>query len=172
MAVERYQFEPARSTVGFSVRHLMVTRVPGRFTRFSGTLLFDPDAPERSSVTLEVETASFTTGQDDRDAAVRSADFLDVRRFPKLAFRSTAIRAAGRQRFTVEGELTVRDVTRPVRLEVEGPKRGDDRLGFTARGTISRKDFALSFGPVLEAGGVTVADKVELQLELEATRSW
>jgi polyisoprenoid-binding protein YceI len=166
--------DPARSEVSFSVRHLMVSKVRGRFARFSGELVAGDD-PLDSSVEATVDIASIDTSSADRDAYLRSADALDLERYPSLTYRSTGIHADG-DGYVVEGELTLRGVTRsvPLALEVHGfvPQSpfGDSRVGFSARAEISRKDFGISFDAPIEGGGIVVGDKIQIDLEVEAIR--
>ena len=166
--------DPTHSEVSFSVRHLMVSKVRGRFARFSGELVTGDD-PVDSSVEATVDLASIDTNSEDRDAHLRSPDFLDVERYPSLTYRSTGVRADG-DGFVVDGELTLHGVTRsvPLALEVHGflPESpfGDSRVGFSARAEISRKDFGISFDAPLENGGVVVGDKIQIDLEVEAIR--
>ncbi len=166
--------DPTHSEVSFSVRHLMVSKVRGRFARFSGELVTGTDAVD-SSVEATVDLASIDTNSEDRDAHLRSPDFLDVERYPSLTYRSTGVRAEG-DGFVVDGELTLHGVTRsvPLALEVHGflPESpfGDSRVGFSARGEISRKEFGISFDAPLENGGVVVGDKIQIDLEVEAIR--
>lgn len=166
--------DPTHSEVSFSVRHLMVSKVRGRFARFSGELVTGND-PVDSSVEATVDLASIDTNSEDRDAHLRSPDFLDVERYPSLTYRSTEIRA-DRDGYVVDGELTLHGVTRsvPLALEVHGflPESpfGDSRVGFSARAEISRKEFGISFDAPLENGGVVVGDKIQVDLEVEAIR--
>lgn len=166
--------DPTHSEVSFSVRHLMVSKVRGRFARFSGELVTGND-PVDSSVEATVDLASIDTNSEDRDAHLRSPDFLDVETYPSLTYRSTGVRA-DRDGYVVDGELTLHGVTRsvPLALEVHGflPESpfGDSRVGFSARAEISRKEFGISFDAPLENGGVVVGDKIQVDLEVEAIR--
>jgi polyisoprenoid-binding protein YceI len=166
--------DPVHSEVGFSVRHLMVSKVRGRFTDFDATFVTGED-PLASSLSASVELASIDTGNADRDAHLRSPDFLDVEQHPRLEYRSTAVREDG-DGFVVDGELSLHGVTRPVslRLEVHGfqPQSpfGDARAGFTATGEIDRSDFGIEFNAPLEGGGVMIGNKVQITLEIEAIR--
>jgi len=166
--------DPSHSEVSFSVRHLMVSKVRGRFARFSGELMTGDD-PVDSSVEATVDIASIDTNSEDRDAHLRSPDFLDVESYPWLTYRSTGVRADG-DGWVVDGELTLHGVTRsvPLALEVHGflaeSPFGDSRVGFSASTEISRKDFDVSFDAPLEGGGVVVGDKIQIDLEVEAIR--
>jgi polyisoprenoid-binding protein YceI len=171
----RYGLDPSHSHVGFTVRHAMVSKVRGRFAEVSGSIVIGED-PTASSVTVEIPAGSIDTRDEQRDGHLRSPDFLDVEQFPALTFRSTSVRPAGSGRWQVEGELTVRDQTRPVLLDVdfEGgvvDPWGNHRIGFSARASIDREDFGLTWNQVLEAGGFLVGKKIGIEIEAEATRS-
>jgi len=170
----KYELDPTHSHVGFSVRHLMVSSVRGRFASFRGTLTVAED-PSASSVVAEIDAASIDTGDPQRDAHLRSAEFLDVERYPTITYRSTAVRPDGGDRWRVEGELALHGVTRPVDLEVSFQggvidPQGAARVGFNARTEIIRDDFGLTWNQALETGGVAVGRKVTVELEVEAVR--
>ena len=175
MAIESWTFDTAHSTVGFWVRHLMVSKVHGRFTQWSGNLAFDPDHPELSSVEVSIDTASIDTREAQRDTHLRSADFFDVEKFPALTFKSTAVAATGTGHYKVTGDLTLHGVTHPAELAVAFTGRakhpyGGERLGFEASTSINRSDYGVVWNMVLEAGGLTVSDKVTIDLDVQATR--
>lgn len=164
--------DPVHSHVGFSVRHMMVTTVRGKFTAFNGTLDIDPADFTRSRIEGDIDVASIDTGNADRDNHLRSADFFDVASHPKINFKSTAIARDG-DGYKVTGDLTIRGATHPVTLDVEyaGTSKnpwGQVVSGVSATGAINRKDFGLVWNAVLETGGVAVADKVKLELEIQA----
>jgi polyisoprenoid-binding protein YceI len=167
-----YQIDPAHSSAQFSVRHMMVTNVHGGFKKIQGTVVYDPENPANSSVTAEIDASSITTNEDQRDAHLRSADFLDVEKFPTLTFRSTRVESAGEGEVKLAGDLTIHGVTRPVVLDVEGlaPEGkdpwGNIRSGATARTKIKRSDFGLSWNAALETGGFLVGDDVKIELDL------
>ena len=167
-----WTIDPVHSEVGFSIRHLMVTKVRGRFTDFSGTFT-TADDPAASSVEATVQLASIDTANADRDAHIRSADFFDVDQHPTLTYRSTGIRADG-EGFVVDGELSLHGVTKqvPLQLEVNGFQAvtpfGDSRVGFSATAEIDRRDFGIVFNAPLEGGGVALANKVNISLEIQA----
>ena len=170
-----WQIDPAHSLVEFSVRHMMVSTVKGRFTDVKGSIAFDPADLSRSSVEVAVGAASITTGDDQRDAHLRSADFLDVERFPTLTFTSTRVEPVGAsaQRARIFGQLTLHGVTREVVLEAElngsgQTPYGTTVAGFTAHTTINRKDFDLTWNVALETGGWLVSDTIKINLEVEA----
>jgi polyisoprenoid-binding protein YceI len=168
-----WEIDPVHSEVSFLVRHLVVSKVRGRFDQFSGTIVTNEDLA-RSSVNVTIDAASVNTNEPNRDNHVRSADFLDVENFPNITFRSTAVRSEGGA-YLVDGELTIRGVTRPVTLDVAvngftpDPYVGT-RTGFSAATEINREDFGVSYnGPIPGAGNAMVlSDKVSLILEVEA----
>jgi polyisoprenoid-binding protein YceI len=168
-----WTIDPVHSEVGFSVRHMMVSKVRGKFSTFTGEIVTGAN-PLDSSATAEIDLSSIDTGNEQRDDHLRSADFFDIEKTPTMTYRSTGIRPDGDD-FVVDGELTLRGVTRqvPLRLELNGfgpDAYGGVRAGFTAIGEINRHDFGVSWNAAIEAGGVVVADKVTLHLEIEAVR--
>jgi len=170
-AAGTWTMDPMHSEVGFSVRHMMVSKVRGRFTKFSGELVTAED-PLASSVTAEIDLASIHTGAEQRDAHLRSIDFFDVENHPVMTYRSKGLRQDGGD-YVLDGELTLKGITRSVPLKVElngfGPDAyGGTRAGFTAAGEINRQDFGVTWNAAMETGGVVVADKVAINLEIEA----
>jgi len=166
-----WTIDPVHSEVGFSVRHMMVSKVRGKFAGFSGDLVTGQD-PLDSSVTATIDLSSIDTGNPDRDNHLRSADFFEVEQHKTMTYRSTRVRADGDD-YVLDGELTLKGVTRPVPLRLElggfGPDAyGGTRAGFTATGEIKRSDFGVDFNAVLETGGLVVSDKVAIHLEIEA----
>jgi polyisoprenoid-binding protein YceI len=166
-----WTIDPVHSEVGFSVRHMMVSKVRGKFTSFSGEIVTG-ETPADSSATAEIDLASIDTGADQRDAHIRSADFFDVESYPKMIYRSTGVRPDGDD-FILDGDLTLKGVTRsvPLRLELNGfgpDAFGGTRAGFTATTEINRRDFGVNFSAALQNGGAVVADKVTIHLEIEA----
>ncbi len=171
---DTWKIDAAHSTVGFSVRHLVISTVRGQFSSFSGTIALDDADVTRSTVEATIDAASLGTQVPDRDKHLRSPDFFDVARYPTLSFRSTRIEKAG-EALKVTGDLTLHGVTRPVTLDatmtpaVKG-MMGESRRGFSATARISRKEFGLAWNKLVEAGPV-VGDEVAISLELEAVRS-
>ena len=166
-----WTIDPVHSEVGFSVRHMMVSKVRGKFTKFSGQLVTAQDLLS-SSVTAEIELSSIETGAEQRDAHLRSPDFFDTENHPLMTYRSTGIRADGGD-YIVDGELTLKGVTKNVPLKLElngfGPDAyGGTRAGFTATTEINRQDFGVNWNAAMETGGVVVSDKVAIHLEIEA----
>jgi len=166
-----WAIDPVHSEVGFSVRHMMVSKVRGKFGTFAGEIVTG-SSPLDSGVTATIDLASIDTGNPDRDTHIRSADFFDVDANKTMTYRSTGVRAEGDD-YVMDGDLTLKGVTRQVSLRLEvggfGPDAyGGTRAGFTATGEIRRSDFGVDFNPALETGGVVVSDKVNLHLEIEA----
>jgi len=166
-----WDIDPDHSNVEFVARHLL-SRVRGRFAAFEGALTVGDD-PADSSVEITIDADSIETRQPERDAHLRSPDFLDADRFPHLRFRSTAVRVLDAGRAEIDGELTIRDVTRPVTLDVEYLGWSDDpyggkRAGFSARTAIERDEFGASWNVVVETGGLLVGKLVQIELEIEA----
>ena len=173
-AAASYGIDASHSHVGFSVRHVMVSRTKGRFADLRGEVVIAED-PLESSVEVEIDAASIDTRDEKRDEHLRSADFLDVEHHPTLTYRSRSVTPAGRGHWTVEGDLTVRGVTRSVPLDVvfEGGARdpwGGERIGFTATAELDREAFGLTWNQALETGGVLVGKAVKIEIEAEAVR--
>ena len=169
-----FVLDSAHTHVGFSVRHMMVSKVRGSFSDVAGTVTVADD-PLASAVTVELQTASVDTRDEGRDGHLKSADFFDAEAYPTITYRSTSVSNVGKGRFTVVGDLTVRDVTRPVELEVtyEGAGRdpwGNERIGLSARGEIDREAFGLTWNQSLETGGVLVGKAIRIEIEAEAVR--
>jgi polyisoprenoid-binding protein YceI len=174
-AVSTWTIDGAHSVAEFAVKHMMVSTVKGRFHDLRGSLEIDEANPTNSRVEAEIETASVDTGQEQRDAHLRSEDFFAAERFPVMTFRSTRVEQVSDDEWKVYGDLTIRDVTRPVVLETEfeGQIRdafGNQRAAFTATTTINRRDFGLNWNGVIEAGGVVVQDKVKITLHIAALK--
>lgn len=169
-----WNIDPVHSEVGFSVRHMMVSKVRGRFTNFSGQIV-TADDPLQSSVTAEIDLTSIHTGQEQRDQHIQSADFFEVETYPTMTYKSTGLRVEDGE-YILDGDLTLKGVTRnvPLRLELNGfgpDAYGGYRAGFTATGELNRRDFNVNFNAPLQNGGVVVADKIQLQLEIEAVKA-
>jgi polyisoprenoid-binding protein YceI len=174
-------FEPGHTAAEFCARHMMVTYVRGHFKNVHGKLVFDPENPRDSRVEVRIDAKSIWTGEPDRDAHLRSADFLDVEHYPEITFTGSNVRVVGDHDFTLSGQLMIRGVTREVVLEVrylgqwqtpwwengvdKGPKT---RAGFLAKTTINRQEFGVSWNSLLDKGGVVVGDMVEITIDAEA----
>jgi polyisoprenoid-binding protein YceI len=175
MANETWQVDGAHSAVNLTVRHMVISKVRGRFAKWNAKLALDTGDLSRSSVEVEIDAASIDTGVADRDAHLRSADFLDAAKHPAITYRSKRVEAVSGDRLRVVGDLTIRGTAREVVLDVEYGGQGKDpwgnpRAGFTASASINRKDFGLTWNQALETGGVLVADRVDIEIELQAVR--
>jgi polyisoprenoid-binding protein YceI len=165
-----WTIDPVHSDVGFTARHMMVSKVRGRFARFDGKIVTGA-SPLESTVTANIDLTSIDTNNGQRDEHIRSADFFDVATHPTMTFVSTGVRADGDD-YILDGNLTLKGVTKAVPLKLEvggfGPDAyGGTRAGFTASGEINRQDFGVSFNAALETGGVVVSDKITIHLEVE-----
>ncbi len=171
-----YQIDPAHSTAHFVVRHMMITNVRGAFSNIQGTVLYDPADLATSKIDVSIDTATIRTGVDERDAHLKSADFFDVEKFPKIIFQSKRIERSGDE-LKVLGDLTLHGVTREVILKLEGPTQeekdpwGNLRIGASAAAKIKRSDFGLTWNAALETGGVLVGDEVKIELEVSLIKS-
>lgn len=179
--MKRWTFEPGHTAVEFCARHMMVTNVRGHFKNVHGTLLFDPEEPASAQLEATVDASKVWTGDPERDAHLRSADFLDVAAFPTITFKSDGMELIGPTDAKVYGKITIRGVTKPLTFHVKflgtwetpwwengidhGPKT---RAGFLATGRLNRHDFGVSWNSVLDRGGVIVGDDVEITLDAEA----
>jgi polyisoprenoid-binding protein YceI len=172
-AAGTYTLDVSHSSIGFVVKHLMVSKTRGTFTGFSGTVVIGED-PTQSSVEVTVDVSSIETRDEKRDGHLRSADFFDVEQFPTMTFRSTSVKPAGDE-WVVDGDLTVHGVTGPLQLKVafEGAANtpwGGQAIGFSAKGEVNREDFGLTWNQALETGGVLVGKKIELEIEAEVVK--
>jgi len=172
-----WNIDPVHTTAEFKVRHMMITNVKGQFTGVTGVLTLDEQDVTKSHIETSIEAASINTREADRDTHLKSADFLDVEKFPTLTFASTHIARTRGDELEVEGNLTIHGVTRKVLFAVEGPTPpgkdpwGNTRIGWTATTKINRKDFGLNWNAALETGGILVGDDVTLTLDVEAVKA-
>jgi polyisoprenoid-binding protein YceI len=176
METNTWTLDTAHSGIAFSVRHMVVAKVRGRFGSWTGSVKLDDQDLTRSELDVQIDASSIDTGNEQRDTHLRSADFLDVEQFPHLRFQSTRVENAGGERFRVLGKLTIHGVTRDITLEVERGGQGKDpwgnqRVGFAATTSILRSDFGLTWNQALETGGVLVADRVDIELDVQAVQS-
>jgi len=167
-----YALDPTHSRLGFSTRHAMVTTVRGSFKEFSGEAVVDTENPAASKVDVTIKAASVDTGVPDRDGHLQSADFFDVENYPEITFVSTDVVRDGDE-WTITGDLTIKDVTKPISIEFEenGSARdpfGNLRIGFEGKAVLNRKDFGLSWNAALETGGFLVSDKIKLEFDISA----
>ena len=171
-----WKVDPSHSHVEFAVRHLMIATVKGRFGDVSGTLQGDETDLDIASIELTIPVSSIDTREAQRDAHLRSADFFETETFPEIRFRSRKIAKAGGDTFTVDGDLTIRDVTQPITLTVVSGGRatdpwGNERVAYSTTAKINRKDFGLTWNQALETGGVLVGDEIKVSAELEFVRA-
>jgi polyisoprenoid-binding protein YceI len=169
---ETYAIDPHHTQVAFKIRHFF-SKVQGRFNTFEGTIVLDRADLAKGSVSFSIDAASIDTNAPDRDNHLRSADFFDVEKSPKITFKSTRVKQVAKDKLQVEGNLTIRGVTRPVTLDVDvlgfGPGAGF-RGGFEARTTINRADYGVSWNKALEGGGTVLGNDVEIAINVEAVR--
>lgn len=171
-----WNIDATHSTIGFSIRHMVFSKVRGRFLKYTGAIRLDDGDLASSWVEVAIDAASIDTGTAQRDDHLRSPEFFGVEKFPELRFRSTRVEDLGGGRLRVIGELTIRDTTREVALDAESAGRGMDpwgneRIGFVAKTSIDRKDFGLAWNQLLEAGGVLVGDRVDMELDVQAVNT-
>jgi polyisoprenoid-binding protein YceI len=171
----RWRIDPDHSEIRFAIRHLMISTVRGRFTRFRGDLIYDDVRERPAGVLVEIDAASIDTGHTQRDLHLRSGDFFDVESHPQILFASKHIEPIGGNHYQVDGDLRLRGETRPVVLDVTFEGTGEDpsgqmRASFTATTQIDRRDFGLTWNRPLEAGGVLVGDMVRIYLEIQAVQ--
>lgn len=174
-AASTWNIDPAHSSVEFSVKHMMISTVRGRFRGVKGSIVIDEERQSEAVITAAIDVASVDTGVEQRDAHLRSDDFFNAERYPEITFRSTRIERDG-ERWRMTGDLTLRDVTRSVVLDVEYDGQVTDanskqRAGFTARTAINRHDFGVSWNGLIEAGGVAVSDKVKITINVAVVRA-
>ncbi len=170
-----WEIDPAHTSAGFKVRHLMIANVKGEFTGVTGKLNLDDKDILKSSVEVSMDVASVNTGNSKRDEHLKTADFFDAAKFPKLTFKSTKVEKQG-DKLAVTGDLTLHGVTKPVTLQVEFTSEvkdpwGNTRRGATATGKVNRKEFGLSWNKTLDGGGVAVGEEVQLNIEAELTKA-
>ncbi|MGQ0802893.1 MAG: YceI family protein [Actinomycetota bacterium] len=171
-----YTLDPAHSRIGFVARHAMVTKVRGSFDDFEGSGYLDLEHPANSRLALTIQAASIDTRNADRDAHLRSNDFLDMERYPEITYVSTAVEQVDAEHYRVTGDLTIMGVTKPVTVDFEFTGAavdpfGNHRIGLEGTGTINRRDFGVNWNAALEAGGVLVSDKVTLEFEVSAIKT-
>ncbi|MER6516070.1 YceI family protein [Streptomyces sp. NPDC001553] len=170
-----YVIDPAHTSIGFTVRHAMVTNVRGSFADHEGSLHLDGADPSRSTASIDVKIASVDTGIADRDGHLRSGDFFDAEAFPLMTFRSTGAAQLGGDAYRITGDLTIKDVTRPLSIDLEfngsaTDVYGNERVGFEGSAEILRSDWGLTWNAALETGGVMVSDKVKLTFDISAIK--
>ena len=175
MATERWEIDSSHSGIHFSVRHLVIAKVRGQFSRWTGALVVPDGDFTRASVEAVIDATSIDTGVADRDNHLRSADFFDVAQFPEITFTASRVQAKKGDELQLIGTLTIKGITREVSLDVErlGELKdpwGNQRAAFSAKTAIDRKEFGLTWNQVLETGGVAVGDRINIEIEVEAVR--
>ncbi|MFD0146542.1 MULTISPECIES: YceI family protein [unclassified Streptomyces] len=171
-----YTIDPAHSSIGFTVRHAMVTNVRGSFGDHEGTLQLDGSNPGASAASIDIKISSVDTGIGDRDTHLRSGDFFDAEQFPLMTFRSTEAEQLGGDKYRMTGDLTIKDVTKPLSIDLEfngtaTDPYGNERVGFEGSAEILRSDWGLTWNAALETGGVVVSDKVKLNFDISAIKN-
>ncbi|MGW1955645.1 YceI family protein [Streptomyces sp. NPDC001920] len=171
-----YTIDAAHSTIGFTVRHAMVTNVKGKFLDFSGSLHLDGADPSASSASIDVKMDSIDTGSADRDGHLKSADFFRTDEFPTMTFRSTGAESLGGDDFRITGDLTILGTTKPITIDLEfnGAAKdpfGNERVGFEGKAQLLRSEWGLTWNAALETGGVLVSDKIKLNFDISAIRN-
>ena len=172
-----WKLDPAHSSAEFKIKHMMISNVKGQFTGVKGALTLDAENLLNSKVEATIDSASINTGDAQRDAHLKSADFFDVEKFPTLSFKSRGVSGSGQGELVVNGDLTIHGVTRGVTFAVDGPTApakdpwGNTRLGLSATTKINRKDFGLTWNAALETGGILVGDEVTITLEVQFVKA-
>ena len=171
-----WELDPAHSSIAFAIRHMMISKVRGHFTTFGGKAVGDPATPDKAVIEATIDPKSIDTANQKRDDHLRSPDFLDVAKYPTMAFKSKKIQVTGPGKAKVTGDLTLHGVTKEVVLDVEGPTEvikdpmGNTRAGAHATTKISRKDFGIAFEKTMDGGGLLVGDEVEITIDVEAVK--
>ena len=171
-----YTIDTAHSTIGFTVRHAMVTNVKGKFDDFSGSLHLDGSDPSASTASIDVKMDSIDTGSEDRDGHLKSADFFKIEEFPTMTFRSTKAEALGDEDYRITGDLTILGTTKPLTIDLEfnGSAKdpfGNERVGFEGKAEIKRSEWGLTWNAALETGGVLISDKIKLNFDISAIKN-
>jgi len=172
---DTWQIDSSHTSVEFTVRHMMISNVKGQFQKTTGTITANGNDPASAKIDVTIDASSVDTRVERRDAHLKSPDFLDVAKFPTITFKSTKVEAAGPNKWTMIGDLTIHGVTRPVVLDVEGSGSpiqvmGHTRAGASATTKIKRSDFGLTWNKALETGGVLVGDDIAISIDLEAVK--
>lgn len=175
-AADEWTIDPMHAAAHFSIKHMMISTVRGGFGKVTGTVNYDGKNLAKAKVNATIDATTINTGEAKRDEHLRNKDFFDTEKFPNITFKSTAIKPAGKGKFNMTGDLTMHGVTKPVTLAVEGPsqaikdKQGGTKVGFSATGTIKRKDFGISYNSVLDGGGVALGEEVPITLDIELSK--
>lgn len=175
MAKTKWIVDPTHSSIDFTIRHMMIAKVKGTFHTFEANIEADPTDLTTADVQFSIDLSSIDTRNDDRDAHLRTADFFDIEKYPKLTFQSTQITKTGDREYNVTGNLNLHGVTRPETFSVtfEGQGKdpwGNEKAGFSGQGSLKRSDYGLTWNAALETGGVLVGDEVKVSIEIEASK--
>lgn len=173
--IKTYTIDPAHSTARFTVRHMMISKVHGHLSEVTGTVNFDSNVPESTTFDVTIQSGSLTTHQEQRDAHLKSTDFLNVAEYPVITYKSKSTKKTGENEYEVTGDLTIRGITRELTLDVEATPEvtnpyGGYKIGINARGKINREDFGMTWNQAIEAGGVLVGKDVSLEIDVELDR--
>jgi polyisoprenoid-binding protein YceI len=175
-AADEWAIDPMHSAAHFSIKHMMISTVRGGFAKVTGTVNYDGKNLSNAKVSAVIDAKTISTGEDKRDEHLRGKDFFETEKFPNITFKSTGIKPKSKDTFTMTGDLTMHGVTKPVALVVEGPsqeikdKQGNSKVGFSATGTINRKDFGVTYNSVLDGGGVALGEEVPITLDIELSK--
>jgi polyisoprenoid-binding protein YceI len=175
-AADEWKVDPMHSAAHFSIKHMMISTVRGSFGKVSGTVNYDGKNLADAKVNASIDASTIETNEAKRDEHLRGKDFFEVEKYPTITFKSTKIKPAGKGKFSMTGDLTMHGVTKPVTLAVEGPsqqiddKHGNYKVGFSATGTVNRKDFGISYNSVLDGGGVALGEQVPITLDIELSK--
>jgi len=175
MSTTKWAIDTLHSEIQFKVKHLVISTVTGSFKQFDGEMVIDGDELENAKVQFEIEANSIDTNQEMRDNHLRSADFFETEKFPKISFESSAFKKLTEEKYSLTGSLTIRDVTREVELDVEYGGSGKDaygviKRGFEVTGKINRKDFGLTYNALTEAGGLTIGEEIKLLANIQVSQ--
>jgi polyisoprenoid-binding protein YceI len=176
MALETYNIDPIHSSIHFSIRHLVISKIHGRFAKWGGTILFDEQDPASSKVDMQIEVGSIDTNDAKRDEHLKTPEFFDTAQYPQITFSSTKVEPKGANEYSVTGDLTMRGVTHPVTFEVEHGGHvkdfwGNHRGGFGIKGVIDRRDFGMAFDGKTESGAAVLGDKIHFAIDVEAIKT-
>ncbi len=172
MSATKWVLDPAHSEISFKIRHLMITNVTGNFTNFTSVVEADPNDFASAKISFTADAASINTNNEQRDGHLKSADFFEIEKYPQITFEANGMKKKSADEYEVEGNLTIRGVTRAIKLKVEtggvvSDGYGQTKAGFSVSGKINRKDFGLTWNALTEAGGVTVSDEVKIAAEVQ-----
>ncbi len=171
-----WKIDSAHSVADFSIRHLMISNVKGHFSNITGTIDYDGKDLKSVKIDSEIDVNTVDTGDDGRDKHLKAPDFFDAAKYPKMSFKSKKVKASGKGKFVVTGDLTIKGITKEVNLDVEGPSeqikdpQGNTKVGASATTTIKRKDFGITFNKAMDNGGSVISDDVKVSIEVEATK--